>query len=301
MRSPRSRASLPGTLPAKGAGARGRRKSRVEGKVVVVTGAARGIGAATARRLAADGATVALVGRKSEALWTTSRACGPGAVAWEADVTDEAAMTTAIAGIAERLGGIDIVVANAGICHADLTRSSDAGDEDTARHIIDVNLLGTLRTIRLSLPYLIERKGYCLVISSVSAVIPIPGLAAYSASKAGCAQLASCLRAEVRHLGVGVGAAYVSLVATDMLSEWQAHPVLGTQRVPWPISRTSSATSVANALAAGISRRAKTVHVPRWVGLLTAARVPLTPLTDLIGGRFGASADRAEQHLARQQ
>ena len=268
------------------------RKYPIEGKVVVVTGAARGIGAALARQLASEGAKVALVGRKSDALWATARECGPDAMAWEADITDEVAMRSAIAGIVERFGGIDVVVANAGVCEAELVRS---GLQDVAARIIEVNLLGTHRTLRLCLPHVIERKGYCLVVASVSAFLPMPGLAAYCASKAGGAALARCVRAEVRHRGVDVGTAYLSLVDTGMVSDWHAHPAFGALPIPWPLNKVSSTAKAADAVTAGIRRRARSVDLPGWVRPLRLASGVLAPLSDRISGRFGAAADLAQQ------
>ncbi|MFG3380134.1 SDR family NAD(P)-dependent oxidoreductase [Streptomyces sp. NPDC047999] len=267
----------------------------VEDKVVLVTGAARGIGAAVARRLAADGAKVALLGRRSDALWTTMRSCGPRAMAWEADITDELAMRAAVTGVAEHFGGIDVLVANAGVCQAEVLC---LGDQDTAWNVIEVNLVGTLRTLRLCMPHLLDRKGYCLVVSSVSALVPAPGLAAYSASKAAGAQLARSLGAEVRHRGVGVGTAYFSLVDTSLLHGLRRHPALGLLEFPWPISRTSSPETVADAVSTGIRQRAEAVYLPKWVRWLDVARGPLAPATRLVAARFGAALDRAAADAA---
>src|SRR3981189_3057846 len=98
-------------------------KKGVNGKVVLVTGAARGSGAGLAERLAAKGAKVALVGLEAEEQQKIADKIGANADAWEAGVTDWAALENATAGVVERFGGIDVVIANAGIATAGFVRS----------------------------------------------------------------------------------------------------------------------------------------------------------------------------------
>src|SRR6187431_3157810 len=180
------------------------------GKTVFITGAARGLGAETARRVAARGANVALVGLEPEELARVAAQCGSNAAWFECDVTD----TDALARAVERFGGIDVVMANAGIAPGGMVRSTDpAAFERT----IEVNLLGVWRTVRATLPHVIDRQGYVLVIASLAAAIHGPGMAAYSASKAGAEAFANSLRSEVRHLGVDVGVGYFSFIDTDMV------------------------------------------------------------------------------------
>ncbi len=140
----------------------------VQGRTALITGAARGIGAETARRLAARGANVALVGLEPDELQRVSEQCGRNAAWFEADVTDWDALRGAVVGAAERFGGIDVVVANAGIGPVGMVRSTDpAAFERT----IEVNLLGVWRTVRSCLPQVIERRGYVLVVASLAAAI----------------------------------------------------------------------------------------------------------------------------------
>ena len=142
------------------------------GKTVLITGAARGLGAETARRVAARGANVALVGLEPEELERVAAQCGTNAAWFECDVTDVEALERAVAGTVERFGGIDVVMANAGIATGGMVRSTDpAAFERT----IEINLLGVWRTVRAALPHVIERQGYVLVIASLAAAVHGPG------------------------------------------------------------------------------------------------------------------------------
>lgn len=262
------------------------------GKVVLVTGAARGIGAGAARMLAAAGARVALVGLEGELLREVAASCGEAACAWEADVTDPAALDAVVEAVTERYGGIDAVVANAGIAPTGFVRSMDpAAFERT----IEVNLLGVWRTVRAVLPRLIERRGYVLVVSSAAAIAHLPGMAAYSASKAGVEAFADCLRVEVRHLGVGVGVAYFSWIGTDMVRGADTHPVFGPMRraIPGPFRRTYPPELASAAVVRALARRARSVEVPGSVRGLRWFRGVLGPFGDLGGRAMARRADGA--------
>ncbi|MFI9383016.1 SDR family oxidoreductase [Kutzneria sp. NPDC052558] len=267
-------------------------KNTLAGKVVLITGAARGIGAETARRLSALGASVALVGLEREQLEATAEECGPQAGAWEADVTDWAALEAAVAGVKARYGRVDVVMANAGIAAGGFVRSIDpAAFERT----IEINLLGVWRTVRVCLPHLIESRGYCLVVSSLAAVSHAPGMSAYAASKAGVDAFADSLRAEVRHLGVDVGTAYFSWIATDMVTSADQHPVLGKMRgrLPGPLGRTYQVADVGKAVVLGMNRRASAIHVPGWVGGLKLIRGIVNQLSLPITTIAARDADQA--------
>src|SRR5918999_2578772 len=121
----------------------------VKGKTVFITGAARGIGAESARRLAARGANVVLAGLEPEELERVAAQCGTGAACFECDVTDWDALERAVQGAVERFGGIDVVIANAGIAPAGMTRSMDRG---AFERTLEINLLGVWRTVRACLP-----------------------------------------------------------------------------------------------------------------------------------------------------
>lgn len=261
----------------------------VAGKVVLITGAARGIGAEAALRLARRGARLALVGLEADELHEVARQCG--GKAWEADVTDWKALEEAVAGVVDHYGGIDVVVANAGIAATGFIRSMDPA---AFERVIEVNLLGVWRTVRTCLPHLIASRGYCLVVSSLAAIVHIPGNAAYSAAKAGCEAFADSLRAEVRHLGVDVGTAYFSWIATDMVNSADEHPVFGPLRnsMPGLASKKYPVSAVGKAVVRGITRRARAVHVPGWVGALKLVRALTPAIVDRQSRGLVPAADR---------
>ncbi|PPK67916.1 short-chain dehydrogenase/reductase [Actinokineospora auranticolor] len=271
------------------------RERDVRGKVVLITGAARGFGAGLARRFAARGAKVALVGLEPEEMAAVAAECGPDAAVFEADVTDWAALEAATAQTIARFGRIDVVIANAGIAAAGFVRSIDpAAFERT----IEVDLLGVWRTVRVTLPHVIEAKGYVLVVSSLAAITHAPAMAAYAAAKAGVEAFTNSLRAEVRHLGVGVGVAHPSWIATDLVNGADEHPVFGPLRaaMPGPLGRTHPVPLALDALEKGVLRRDRTIHVPGWVGLLKLFRAFLPPIIEIGGrvrGNMVAKADRA--------
>ncbi|MCT2586017.1 short-chain dehydrogenase/reductase [Actinophytocola gossypii] len=268
------------------------RERDVRGKVVVVTGAARGIGAGVARDLARRGAKVALVGLEADELAAVAAECGADAGSWTADVTSWDDLERAVAAIVERYGRIDVVLANAGIAATGFTRSIDP---KAFERVIEVDLLGVWRTVRVTMPHLVESRGYLLLVSSAAAIVHIPGNAAYSAAKAGVEALANALRAEVRHLGVDVGVVHPTWIATDMVDSADEHPVFGairrTQRglmgkkYPLPVA--------VELISAGIRSRARAVHVPGWVGALKLVRALLPRVVELVSRRIVPDADRA--------
>jgi NAD(P)-dependent dehydrogenase (short-subunit alcohol dehydrogenase family) len=272
-------------------------KNDVNGKVVLITGAARGIGAGLAERLAAKGAKVALVGLEAEEQQKVADKIGASAHAWEADVTDWSALEKATAGVVERFGGIDIVIANAGIATAGFVRSVDPG---AFEKVIEVDLLGVWRTFRVTLPHVIERKGYLLAISSLAAITHAPGMANYAAAKAGVEAFCNSLRAEVAHLGVKVGVAHPTWIRTDLAESADAHPVFGQLRAGMPgvLGKTYPLGVALDCLEAGILRRSRTIHVPRWVGGLKLIRAFLPPIIELGSrGRIAAADEAALQDI----
>jgi NAD(P)-dependent dehydrogenase (short-subunit alcohol dehydrogenase family) len=259
---------------------------------VFITGAARGLGAETARRVAARGANVALVGLEPEELERVAAQCGRNAAWFECDVTDTDALERAVEGTVERFGGIDVVMANAGIAPIGMVRSMDpAAFERT----IEINLLGVWRTVRACLPHVIERKGYVLVIASVAAAMHGPGLAAYSASKAGAEAFGDSLRSEVKHLGVDVGVGYFYFIDTDMVRGADDHPALLNLRaeLPGPFGKTYPLSQAGQGIADGIEQRKRWVVVPGWTKALLALRFVIAPLLEKGEAQTVAEADAA--------
>jgi NAD(P)-dependent dehydrogenase (short-subunit alcohol dehydrogenase family) len=260
----------------------------LQGKTVLITGAARGIGAASARSLVRRGANVALVGLEPEELERVSAELGEKAAAFEADVTDVDALEQAVEAAVEHFGRIDAVVANAGVAPMGMTRSMDpAAFERT----IEINLLGVWRTVRACLPQVIENQGYVLVIASMAAAIHGAGMAAYSASKAGTEAFGNSLRQELAHLDVDVGVGYFSWIGTDMVAGADSHPASGQVRAELPslLGKTYPVEQAGEGVARGIESRGRTVVVPGWAKVLLLLRGLIVPLID--GGSRKPAAD----------
>ena len=251
----------------------------IAGKTIFVTGAARGIGAETARRASARGANVAVVGLEPEELERVASACGDRGAAFECDVTDRDQTRAAVEGTIERFGGIDAVVVNAGIGNGGLIRYMEP---DAFEAVLRVNLIGSYRTIQATLPHVIERRGYVLQVASVAAVVHSPGLAAYSASKAGVEAMADSLRGEVRHLGVDVGAAYFSWIRTDMVTGSDDNPVGRRMQAELrgPLAKRYPPSKAADAIIQGIEERRRIVVTPGWVRPMIAMKTVLQRLAE---------------------
>jgi NAD(P)-dependent dehydrogenase (short-subunit alcohol dehydrogenase family) len=260
-------------------------------KTVFITGAARGIGAESARRLAARGANVALAGLEPEELERVARQCGANAAWFECDVTDWNALDRAVEGTVEHFGGLDVVMANAGVAPVGTTRLIDPR---AFERTVEVNLLGVWRTVRACLPHVIESQGYVLVIASLAAAVHSPGMAAYAASKAGAEALADSLRIELKRLGVDVGVGYFSWIDTDMVRGADAHPAIGGLRseLPGPFGKTYPVTAVGKAVATGIEERRRWVVVPGWSRGLLVLRTALAPLIEMAWFERAVEADR---------
>jgi NAD(P)-dependent dehydrogenase (short-subunit alcohol dehydrogenase family) len=260
-------------------------------KTVFITGAGRGIGAESARRLAARGANVALAGLEPEELERVARQCGANAAWFECDVTDWNALDQAVEGTVEQFGRLDVVMANAGIAPVGMTRSIDPR---AFERTLEVNLVGVWRTVRACLPHVIESQGYVLVIASLAAALHGPGMAAYAASKAGAEAFADSLRTELKQLGVDVGVGYFSWIDTDMLRGADAHPALGGLRseLPGPFGKTYPVSAVGQAVATAIEERRRWVVVPGWSRGLLVLRTALAPLIDRAWSDGAAEADQ---------
>jgi NAD(P)-dependent dehydrogenase (short-subunit alcohol dehydrogenase family) len=266
----------------------------LRGKTIFITGAARGIGAETARRVAARGANAALVGLEPEELARVAVQCGTGAAWFECDVTDRDGLERAVEGAVDRFGGIDVVAANAGIAPMGTVRSIDPR---AFERTVEVNLLGVWRTVRSCLPRVMERKGYVLVTASLAAAVHSPGLAAYSAAKAGAEAFADSLRVEVKRLGVDVGVAYFAFIDTDMVRGADAHPTLGSLRQDTlgPLGRTYPVSAVGKAMADGIERRRRWIVVPPSARATLILRTLLQPLVERGAFDRAAESDRLFQ------
>ncbi len=261
--------------------------SELTGKVALVTGGARGIGAETAKALARKGVRLVLTDLDAAPLREVVDGINgtgdgpPQAIGVLADVCDLAAMEDAVAQGVAAFGGLDLVLANAGIASYG---SVLAVDPATFHRVIDININGVFHTVRAALPSLIERRGYILVVSSLAAFAPAPGLAAYNASKAGVEHFANALRLEVAHHGVAVGSAHMSWIDTPLVQDAKRDLSAFRQMLeslPTPLNRTTDVQSCVKAFVAGLEGRKRRVYVPGWVGAIAKARaVVASPIGD---------------------
>ncbi|MFB7299232.1 SDR family oxidoreductase [Streptomyces rubiginosohelvolus] len=247
----------------------------LRGRVAVVTGGARGVGAAVARSLSDAGVCLALLGRKEESLRQVAAALPTRSICVESDVTDRAALATAARRVEAELGPASVVVANAGIA---VSGPFDQTAAELWQQVVDVNLTGSANTARAFLPQLISTHGYFLQVASTAAFGSAPMMSAYCASKAGAESFALALRGEVRPHGVQVGIAYVHWTGTDMLRGIDDHPVLTALRrhQPVPARRIHTPDQVAKWLTRGIAQRSPHIYAPPWLRWCQPLR-PLFP------------------------
>lgn len=242
---------------------------RLQNKRVLITGAARGIGAALAGRLAERGAQVAVAGLEPELLEGVAHDIqGP----WrELDVSDREQVDTVTGELVEELGGLDIVIANAGIAQQ---LPILGGDPEVMERTIAVNTLGTYYTLRAAAPYVTHRGGYLLATASLAAAVQAPLMGAYSASKAAVEAIGNTLRWELHGTGARLGVAYYAELDTDMTSRGfgtrASSTLLGGRKAATVVTPMSAAI---NALERGINRRARTIWAPWWIGPLLPGRM----------------------------
>ncbi|MET9256629.1 SDR family oxidoreductase [Streptomyces sp. NPDC048182] len=256
----------------------------LEGRVAVVTGAARGVGELLARKLSARGVKVALVGLEPDALKQVSARLHSESEHWHADVTDQEQMTRVAAEVRERFGKVDIVVANAGVASGGPFTDSDP---EAWRRVIEVNLIGSAVTARAFLPLLVESRGYLLQVASLAAITPAPMMTAYCASKSGVEAYAHCLRAEVGHRGVKVGVGYLSWTDTDMVRGADQDDVMRElrQRLPWPSNKTYPLGPAVDRFVEGIERRSAHVYGQWWLRGMQGMRGYLPAVIGTVGQR----------------
>jgi len=247
----------------------GKKNYSVSGKVVLITGGARGIGGELATRLHAKGARLVLTDLDAAPLTELADRLGrDGVLAVVADVRDAEAMVAAARQAIEQFGGIDVVVANAGVGSFGSVLNIDPA---AFKKVVDINLTGVFNTVHAALASVIERRGYVLVVSSMAAFVAAPGMAAYAASKSGAENFANALRQEVAHLGVDVGSAHMSWIDTPLVQELKVeldsfNKMLAA--LPGPLSRTTTVAACGSAFVDGIERRKRHVYCPGWVGAM---------------------------------
>jgi NAD(P)-dependent dehydrogenase (short-subunit alcohol dehydrogenase family) len=252
------------------------------GKVALVTGGARGIGFATANELVACGAKVIVVDLHDDAVQQAATQLGGAALGVAADVTDREAMGDVVAMAVERFGGLDVIVANAGIASRGATTL--AAEEDQFERVIEVNLLGVWRSVRAALPEIARRQGHVVVVASIYAFLNGVGAAPYAMAKAGVEQFGRALRVELAPHGASASVAYFGYIDTEMVHQAiDADPLVDRMMAASPkvLHKRLPPSEAGRAIVRGIERRQPRIIRPRRWTALSVLRGILNPLMDI--------------------
>lgn len=249
--------------------------------VVAVTGAARGIGRATAELFLHHGATVCLADIDGDVVADVSRSLSPRAHPFQVDVSDEQSFAAFLASAEEAVGPLDVLVNNAGVMPVGRFLEEPRATTDA---VFAVNFGGAANGMRLALPGMIERRrGHIVNVASLMGKVELPGMASYTASKAAVLGLSGAVREEIRGSGVSITVVLPGVVDTE-LSSGISIPLTRFMRV--------SPDDVAQTIVDSCRSRAHEVAIPRWMGLVPMLR-PFVPqvIEDLV--RMVIGDDRA--------
>jgi len=243
-------------------------------KVVLITGAASGIGAATAMAVVAQGGIAVLVDCDDEPLAAIARQCGSRGFAYVADVSDLASMRGAVEAVMAAYGRIDVVFANAGIAAFGPVSHVDP---DAWWRCMEVNARGVFNTVRCALDAVKKQRGYVLLNVSMSALAHAPVMSAYAASKSAIEAMGNAWRIELAAHGVAVGLAYAGWVRTPLVTEGALHPAFLRLRSTMPslLNKEISAADAARVIVRGMQRRTRRIWIPGWLRVLFAVRALL--------------------------
>jgi NAD(P)-dependent dehydrogenase (short-subunit alcohol dehydrogenase family) len=246
----------------------------LQGLVVLITGAASGIGAATVLVVLNSGGIPVLVDCDEEPLSRMARQCGDDTLFFVADVTHLAAMQDLVAKTLSELGRIDVVFANAGVAAFGPVAHVDPL---AWQRCVEVNIMGVFNTVRSALPALIQQEGYVLINASVSSFAHPPAMSAYAASKAAVEAMGNVLRLELAAHKVGVGVMYAAWVRTPLVEEGALHPGFVRLRATMPsfLNKETSAQDTACRVVRAIAKRQRAIFIPGWLRVLFALRALL--------------------------
>ena len=204
------------------------------GKTVLITGASRGIGAATARAFAAAGANVSLLARSTDAIATLAGEIGEKALAIPCDVSRYSEVEAAIGATARTFGGLDVLINNAGVIDP-IGDLADC-DPDAWGRAIDINLKGVMYGMRAALPGMIAQgHGTIITVSSGAAHGPVEGWTAYCSSKAGAYMLTRAADLENRDKGLRIMGLSPGTVATDMQRDIKSSGINAVSQLDWSV------------------------------------------------------------------
>ena len=253
----------------------------VAGKVALVTGGARGIGFGTAQALARRGAVPVIVDLDQGAAESAAAQLPGNGLGIAADVTDRGAMQRLIAMVSEQHGGVDVVVANAGIASRAATVRAMNGE--AFDRVLAVNLGGVYNTVITALPQIAARRGHIVVTSSVYAFVNGLGTAPYAIAKAGVEQLGRALRVELVPHGASASVAYFGFIDTEMVHRAiDADPLAEQMKgvLPRVLRKRLSPAQAGEAVAHGIEKRAPRIIAPKRWAAFSVLRGVVNPLFD---------------------
>ena len=251
------------------------------GKIAIVTGGARGIGFGTAQALARRGATLVIVDLHQDACDAAAEELPGASLGIAADVTDRGAMREVVATVTEQRGGVDLVVANAGVASRGATVLAMNGE--AFDRVLSVDLLGVYNTVITALPQIAQRQGHIVVTSSVYAFINGVGVAPYAMAKAGVEQLGRALRVELVPHGAGASVAYFGFIDTEMVRLGIDEDPLADRfkdTLPKVLRKRLTPAQAGEAVARGIEKRAPRIIAPKRWAAFSALRGILNPLLD---------------------
>ena len=218
---------------------------RFDNKAALVTGGGTGIGRAVAAGIADEGGSVVVVGRRLEPLRQLAETRPDRVRFVRADVAESGHLQRAVAFTVEHLGGLDVLVNNAGLSHmGPLSALSD----DAIRAMLDINVKGPLVAMREALPHLVARRGCIVNVTSITARGPAPGMAAYGGTKAALEQITRALAVELGPAGVRVNVVAPGLTLTDMANEFMDEAAIEQTAQRTPLRRAGTPEDVAEAV-----------------------------------------------------
>src|ERR1700733_8712291 len=253
----------------------------VSGKVAIVTGGARGIGFGTAQALAKRGATLVIVDLDQGAADNAAARLPGATLGFAADVTDRGARQRVVATVTEHFGGVDVVIANAGIASRGATVRAMNGE--AFDRVLTVDLMGVYNTVIAALPQIAARRGHIVVTSSVYAFLNGLGVAPYAMAKAGVEQLGRALRVELVPHGAGASVAYFGFIDTDMVRIGIDEDPLAERlekALPAVLRKRLTPAQAGETVARGIEKRAPRIITPKRWAVFSALRGILNPLLD---------------------
>ena len=243
----------------------------IQGLVVLITGAASGIGAATAIEVVRQGGIPVLVDCDEAPLALMAQQCGDSTLSFAADVTDLNAMLAVVAQTLAVHRRVDVVFANAGVAAFGPVAYVDP---QAWQRCVEVNVFGVFNTVRSALPALVQHRGYVLINASVSSFAHPPAMSAYAASKSAVEAIGNVLRLELQAHHVDVGVMYAGWVSTPLVAEGALHPGFVRLRATMPafLNKETSAQDTARVIVNAIAKRQRRIFIPGWLRFLFALR-----------------------------